>query len=224
MDLGKESEGRKTRRGLSLRAAASSPRLGETESAVAKQGAGATSVVGWSVCCLNDRREYWQHAVSVGGTQAKEFVRVCATEGSRNERERLSAAAKGNCGEPNNAGGGPPTKQVATEGSNLAGVSGERSSQHVERRKPIAELWSDCATEGVSTEEARTLLASPKAKPSLYRLASTKVKRKADDERRPLFRVGSGADTMRGARNEQPEEGTAERGERSAGGKLRSQS
>ena len=151
-------------------------------------------------------------------------MRVCATEGSRNERERLSEAAKGNCGEPNNAGGGPPTKKEATEGSNLIGVSGERSSQHGERRKPIAELLSDCATEGVPTEEARTLHASPKAKPSLYRLAGTKVKRKADDERRPLYRVGSGAGTMRGARNEQPEEGTAERGEGCAGGKLRNAS
>lgn len=151
-------------------------------------------------------------------------MRVCATEGSWNERERLSEAAKGNCGEPNNAGGGPPTKKEATEGSNLIGVSGERSSQHGERRKPIAELLSDCATEGVPTEEARTLHASPKAKPSLYRLAGTKVKRKADDERRPLYRVGSGAGTMRGARNEQPEEGTAERGEGCAGGKLRNAS
>lgn len=148
---------------------------------------------------------------------------VCATEGSRNERGHPSAAAKGYCGEPNNAGGEPPTKKVATEGSSLAGVSGVRSSQHVERRKPIAELLSDCATEGVPTEEARTLLASPKAKPSLYRLARTKVKRKADDERRPLFRVGSVAVPIRGVRYEQPEEGTAERGARSvANGCLRS--
>jgi len=41
------------------------------------------------------------------------------------------------------------------------------------------------------------------------------VKRKADEERRPLYRVGSGADTIRGLRNERPEEGTAERGARS---------
>jgi len=34
LDLGKEEERRETRRGLSLRAAASSPRLGETESRV----------------------------------------------------------------------------------------------------------------------------------------------------------------------------------------------
>lgn len=151
-------------------------------------------------------------------------MRVCATEGSRNERERPSAAAQGNCGEPNTAGGEPPTKKVATVGSNLDGVSGGRSSQHVERRKPIAENWSGSATEGVPTEEAGTLPASPKAKPSLYRLAGTNLKRKADDERRPLFRVGSGAGTMRGARNELPEEGTAERGVGCVGRKLRNAS
>ena len=49
----------------------------------------------------------------------------------------------------------------------------------------------------------------------MYRLEGTKAERKADDERRPLYRVGSEADTMRDARNERPEEGTAERGVRS---------
>ena len=119
-----------------------------------KEAAGATSVVHQAVCCLNDRREYWQHASSVGRTRAREFVRVCATEGSRNERERPSEAAKGYCGEPNTAGGEPPINKFATVGSNLEGVSGGRSSQPRQPREPIEKLLSESARERVPSEQA----------------------------------------------------------------------
>lgn len=80
LDLGGESERRKTRRGLSLRAAASTPKLGETGSAAAKQGAGATSVV----------------RPPVGGKNTSEGV--CASLRDRRKQERARTSERSSQG------------------------------------------------------------------------------------------------------------------------------
>lgn len=131
------------------------------------------------------RREKCRLSTSVVSV---DFVRDRRKQAKDAER---SAAPKGRAGEPNNKRRWTPDKKECDRREHLIGVSGEQRSRDRRRRKPIAKKKSGSARKGVPTDCAVTVLASPKAKPSLYRLASTFLKRKADEQGGHIFLEGS---------------------------------
>ena len=143
---------RDTGRSAYKRAPASSPQPGETESPVVYGGAGATSVVGWVGGLLARPKEAGANRHKRRQNTSEALVGFLRDRRKQEKTARLSAAAKGIAGEPNNKRRRTPDKKLRDRRELKKGVSGGRSSRDRRRRKPIAKKKREGAKEGVPTD------------------------------------------------------------------------